>query len=296
MNLGYCGLGRMGAAMALHLIDLGHRLTVWNRNPERTRPIAERGASVASSPAEVARASEMVITSLTNDAAVDAVYHGSAGILSGDVAGKLFIETSTIKPATMRALDLRVRAKGAGLVECPVGGTVGPARDGKLLGFAGGTAVDYARAQPILAQLCRRVDHLGPIGAGTAFKLAINLPLVVYWEALGEALSLCRDSGIDAKLMIEIMQESSGGTNALKNRAPKLLAALGEGAKPEVGFDIDGMRKDIGTMLEVAQGMGMRLPLIETARTCYDEAAAAGWGSNDASSIAAFRVGRSKKK
>ncbi|HUC63482.1 MAG TPA: NAD(P)-dependent oxidoreductase [Alphaproteobacteria bacterium] len=295
MDLGYCGLGRMGNAMALHLIDLGHRLTVWNRNPEKTRATAERGAKVAASPQEVAAASEIVITSLTNDAAVDSVYNGRDGLLAGGAKGKLFIETSTIKPSSMQALDAKVRAAGAALVECPVGGTVGPAREGKLLGCGGGSEADYARAQPVLAQLCRRVERLGPIGAGSAFKLAINLPLVVYWEALGEALSLCRDAGIAPKLALEIMQESSGGANALKNRAPKLLMALEGGAKPEVGFDVDGMRKDIGTMLAVAEAMGVRLPLIETARRCYDEAASAGLGSSDASSMAAFRVAQAKR-
>jgi 3-hydroxyisobutyrate dehydrogenase len=285
----------MGNAMVQRLMDVGHRLTVWNRNADKTRSAAERGAAVAASAKEVAAKAEIVITSLTDDAAVDAVYNGPNGLLSGAARGKLFIETSTIKPASMRALDAKVRAAGAGFVECPVSGTVGPARDGKLLGFAGGTKEDFARAQPILVQLCRRVDHLGAVGAGAAFKLAVNLPLVVYWEALGEALSLCRDSGIAPSLMLEIMQESSGGTNVLKARASKLLAALEGGAKPEVSFDIDGMLKDIGTMLAVGRDMGVRLPMVEVARTCYAEVSAAGLGGNDSSSAAIFRVAQARK-
>jgi 3-hydroxyisobutyrate dehydrogenase-like beta-hydroxyacid dehydrogenase len=96
--------------------------------------------------------------------------------------------------------------------------------------------------------------------------------------------------------MLEIMQESSGGANVLKTRAPKLLAALEGGAKPEVGFDVDGMLKDIGTMLAVGRDMSVRLPMVEVARTCYAEASAAGLGGNDASSAAAFRVAQAKKQ
>ena len=99
---------------------------------------------------------------------------------------------STVRPETEKALAAEVGAKGAALIECPVGGTVGPAMEGKLFGFVGGEASDVERARPILDDLCRRVEHVGAVGAGASVKLAINLPLLVYYQALGEALSLCR--------------------------------------------------------------------------------------------------------
>src|SRR5271170_3437190 len=247
MKIGFCGTGRMGAAMVHRLLDVGHALTVWNRSADKLRPLAARGAAVAASPAAAARDAELVITMLTDAAALAAVYDGPQGLLSGPVDGKLFVEMSTVRPDAIRALAGRIAAKRAALVECPIGGTVGPARDGKLLGFAGGAAADFARAKPVLEQLCRRVEHVGPNGAGSSMKLAINLPLAVYWEALGEALSLCVDAGIDAELMLDLFSESSGGANALKNRAPKVLMAL-QGGRPDVGFDIDGMRKDLQAM------------------------------------------------
>jgi 3-hydroxyisobutyrate dehydrogenase len=114
-------------------------------------------------------------------------------------------------------------------------------------------------------------------------KLAINLPLIVYWEALGEALSLMRDAGVAPAKLLDIMAESSGGTNALKTRAPKIVTAL-EGGTPDVGFDVDGMRKDLRTMAEVAREMGVELPVTATT------------GGRDGSSLVAWRVARGKRK
>src|SRR5262249_25470553 len=231
---------------------------------------------------------------LTDAKAIEAVYDDPEGLLSGDVAGKLFVDMSTVAPETIRALAARVHARKAALVECPVGGTVGPAREGKLLGMAGGAAADFARARPVLEQLCRRVDLLGPNGTGAAMKLAINLPLAVYWEALGEALSLVRDAGIAPEKLIEILADSSGGTNAIKNRGPKLVAALQEGPKAEAGCDIDGMRKDLRTMLAVAAAMGLELPVAVKALECYELAAQAGWGNRDASNLVVHRLEKAK--
>lgn len=291
MDIGFCGTGRMGTAMVLRLIDQGHRLTVWNRTEAKAKPLLERGARWAATPAALAQSHDIVISILTDTRAVERVYSGDSGLLSGAVKGKLFIEMSTVPPATIRALATAVRAKGAGLVDCPVGGTIGPARDGKLLGLAGGEAADFARAKPILEQLCRRVDHLGANGNGAAMKLAINLPLCVYWEALREALALIRDTGIDPAKALEIMGESSGGANALKSRAGKIVTALAGGA-PDVGFDIDGIRKDLRTMAEVAKAAGVALPVAAKTLESYDEAAAGGWGGRDGSSLVAWRGGK----
>lgn len=296
MDIGLVGTGRMGAAMGERLIDVGHRLTVWNRSADKAAKLVARGAVLAASPAAVAAAAEITLTILTDAKAIEAVYDGPKGLLTADISGKLLVDMSTVAPETVRALAGRVRAKGGAFLECPVGGTVGPARDGKLLGMAGGSAEDFARAKPVLDQLCRRVDLLGPNGAGSAMKLAINLPLAVYWEALGEALSLVRDVGIPPEKLIEIMIDSSGGANALKNRGPRLVAAIKDGPKPEVGFDIDGIRKDLRTMLAVAQTMGVELPVSAKTLECYDAAAAAGWGSRDASNMVVHRLEKAKRR
>jgi 3-hydroxyisobutyrate dehydrogenase len=168
MQIGVAGLGRMGAAIAERLIELGHQVTVWNRTADKAKPLAAAGATIAASPSELAQASEVIITILTDAAAIDAIYSGPNGLLSGDVTGKLFIEMSTVRPDTEIALAKKIRAKAAAMVECPVGGTIGPARQGTLLGLMGADAADAARAKPILEQWCRRFEPCGAVGTGTA--------------------------------------------------------------------------------------------------------------------------------
>ena len=140
MRVGVAGLGRMGTAIAERLKEVGHDLVVWNRSPEKTKPLADAGAEVAKSPAELATRAEAIVTILTDAAAIDTVYRGRSGILAGGIAGKLVIDMSTVQPETEVRLAAEARAKGAAFVECPVGGTVGPARAGKLIGLAGGEA------------------------------------------------------------------------------------------------------------------------------------------------------------
>jgi 3-hydroxyisobutyrate dehydrogenase len=129
MKLGIAGVGKMGAAIAARLIEVGHDVTVWNRTPEKAKAVA--GAKIAGSPVELAQTSEAVISILTDAAALDAVYNGASGLLQAKVAEKLFIDMSTVLPATEIALAGAVRGKGAAFVECPVGGSTGPARQGK---------------------------------------------------------------------------------------------------------------------------------------------------------------------
>ena len=130
MRVGVAGLGVMGAAVAARLMEVGHEVTVWNRTPEKTKASADAGAKVASSPAQLAGAVDAAITMLTDAAAIDAVYNGPNGLLAGDVKGKLLIEMSTVPPKVPAALAPKVRAKSAAFVECPVGGSTAPARQG----------------------------------------------------------------------------------------------------------------------------------------------------------------------
>lgn len=292
MKIGIAGTGRMGAAMGVRLIGQGHELTVWNRSEAKTRPLTDLGAKPAATPAEVARRSEAVLTILTDAAAIEAVYGGDGGLLSGDVRGKLFIEMSTVRSETERTLARAAKEKGAAFVECPVGGSTGPAREGKLLGFVGGADADAARARPILEQLCRRVEHIGPVGAGAAMKLAINLPLLVYWQVFGEALSLVRPYGVDPERLISIFSETSGGPNVLKTRGAAAAAALGGKPGGKVTFDLDSMRKDLRTMIEEGRSLGRSMPVVTKALELYDAASRDGWGARDIATLPAYWVER----
>ena len=258
----------------------------------------EAGATSAPTPAALAAGAEAVITILTDAAAIQDVYNGERGLLSGDVRGKLFIEMSTVQPETEVALARQVAATGADLVECPVGGTVGPALSGKLLGLVGGTAEAVERARPVIDQLCRRADHVGPVGAGASMKLAINLPLAVFWQSFGEAYALCRHLGADPAWVVELFSETSGGTNVLKARGSAVAAALKTNHSGSATFDCDSIRKDLRTMVAEATSRGISLPLAERTLAVYDEASEAGWGGRDCTELPAYwsmRAGQSGK-
>ncbi len=287
MKIGIAGVGRMGSAIAERLIGQGHELLVWNRTAGKVEALVAKGAVACSSPKALARSAEAIVTILTDVDAIEAIYDGTEGLLSDRLEGKLVIDMSTVRPETERALAERGRAQGAAFVECPVGGTVAPAKDGKLLGFAGGEVVDVEQAWPILDALCRRIEHVGPVGAGASVKLAINLPLAVYWQALGEAMTLCRDLGVDPARMVDIFADSSAGPNVLKNRAALVAKALGGEQVPGT-FDIDGLRKDLRVMLAEAKGLSAELPVTEAALACYDQSAQAGLGSLDGALQSAF--------
>jgi 3-hydroxyisobutyrate dehydrogenase len=295
MNIGICGMGKMGSAIAQRLLSVGQKVTVWNRNPAKAAPLVELGAKAAATPRELAAANETIITMLLNDAALDAVYRGPSGLLSGDIKGKLFIDMSTVFPKTQKAIGAAVIATGADYCECPVGGTVGPAREGKLLGLAGGTDASVARARPLLEQLCRRIEHVGPLGSGAKMKLAVNLPLLVYWQALGEALTLCRSLNLPPDRLIDILSDTSGTPTAMKARGAaigKLLA--GEDIGPP-SFDIGAARKDLSTMVAFGQETGAKLPVTSAALDCFAEAEKSGLGGADPMNIPVLWAKRAGK-
>jgi 3-hydroxyisobutyrate dehydrogenase len=288
MHVGIAGLGLMGSAMARRLIDVGHRVSVWNRSPEKATPLAEAGAAVAATPAALASAVETVITILTDAAAIEAVYHGPTGLLAGNVREKQFIEMSTVRPATAAALAEKVRAAGAAHVECPVGGTTGPARNGQLVGLMGGEPSDVARARPLLEQLCRRLDHCGPVGAGSTVKLAINLPLMISWQAFGEAFALCRDYNISPERLVNLFTDISASTNAIKSRAAMVTALLAGTDSGGVTFAVENAVKDLRSMVAEGLDHGLSLPLTEGALACFEEASRNGYAPKDAAALAVY--------
>jgi 3-hydroxyisobutyrate dehydrogenase len=295
MHIGIAGLGRMGAAMAARLRELGCDVVGWNRSAAKAKPLEAAGVTLVDTPSALAARAEAVITILTDAAAIDAVYAGPSGLLSVPVDGKLFIEMSTVRPQTEIALAAKVRGKGAAFVECPVGGTTGPARQGKLIGLMGAAPADAARARPLLEQLCRRLEHVGPVGAGATMKLAINMPLMVYWQALGETLALCRNVDMDPAHLMDLFADTSGGPNVLKVRGVVIAAMLKGGDGGTATFDIDSCRKDLGIMLAEGRARGLDMPVVERTLACFDEASRNGWGTQDAGAHAVYWSRRSKQ-
>jgi 3-hydroxyisobutyrate dehydrogenase len=294
MQIGVAGLGAMGGAIAARLLEVGHEVTVWNRTAAKTRPLADAGARVAESPGAVAAASEAIITILTDGAAIEAVHHGPGGLLSADVTGKLFIEMSTVPPGVEMALAPKVRDKGAVFVECPVGGSTTPARQGKLLGLMGAEPADAARARPILEQLCRKVEHCGPVGAGSSMKLAINLPLMVGWQAYAEAFAIARDVGWEPQRLLALFVESNGANNGLKMRADMIVAMMENRDPGATTFSIANAVKDLKTMVATGTAKGADMPAAKAALAALQEANNKGLGAFDASRQTVFWSSKSR--
>ncbi len=294
--LDWLAWARWGLRLRRDCWNAAHEVIVWNRSPDKAQAIGgcrRRGCRIARP--TLAAQSEAIATILTDAAAVDAVYHGPSGLLSGDVAGKLFIEMSTVQPQTEIVLAEKVRAKSAAFVECPVGGTTGPARQGKLFGFAGGTTADFERAKPLLDQMCRRVEHCGDVGSGSGMKLAINLPLMIYWQALGEALADQPPS------------QHRAVTHDGYHRRYIWRIDGGEESRPEYCRlawwrrfrcgDVQSRRCPQGYPHHdrgEARRAGVDLPLIEKTLACFDEASAAGFGQGDGSGQAVYWSRRKK--
>ncbi len=285
MHIGIAGIGKMGAAVGARLLSTGHSLTVWNRSAARAQPLLDAGATWADSPKALAESVDVVITLLTNEAAIDEVYGGDSGLLAGHVGNKVFIDMSTVRPAKPQELAQRVQAVKAAFLECPVGGSVGPAKEGKLLGFVGGDAQDLAKVKALLDVICRRVEHVGPHGAGATMKLAINLPLMVYWQTLGEALSLVEPLGLDPKRVIDIFSDTSGGPNMLKVRGGMIAQTLSQHTSDQVTVNVSTMRKDMQAMLDQGQATHKQLPLTALALQQFESAANSGLDDRDCTEL-----------
>jgi 3-hydroxyisobutyrate dehydrogenase len=281
MKIGIAGVGKMGQAVAQRLMGLGHELSVWNRSPSRADALVAAGARRVERVAQLAGSCDVVISLLTDAPAIEAVYTGPEGLLQGGPA--LFIEMSTVAPQFQAQMGQRARQAGARYLECPVGGSVGPAKEGKLIGFVAGEAADVQAARPLIEQMCRKVVEVGAHGNGARMKLAVNLPLMVYWQTLGEALSLVQSLDIDPKVLVDVLSESSGGPNMLKVRGGMIADALAGTPQSTVTVDLATMRKDVRTMVEQGTKNGFSMPLTQITLDHLNQAVDQGLGGADCS-------------
>jgi 3-hydroxyisobutyrate dehydrogenase len=234
--------------------------STWNRTVDNAHDARAAGAKWAPTLGELVNDSEVVISFLLDNEAVERVYLGTNGLLTGRVEGRLFVDMSTVSPGTHARIAPAMAARNASFIECPVSGSIPAARSGALVGFVGGEVSSFARARPSLEQLCRRVEHVGPLGAGARMKLAANLLLAVFWQALGEALLLVDPSAADAALVIDLLADSNIGAAVLRARAPQVVAAMNGKTSGAAAFDVDSHGWTCATLLG-ATARGDSLPL-----------------------------------
>ena len=283
MKIGLVGLGRMGTAMSRRLREHGMEVVGWDASAERTKALAESGLPIATNPRAVAADAEIIISIITEDHGVRRIFTGPNGFLSGDVKGKLFIEMSTLQPMTGRELAPQVEAKGARLIESPVLGTIPQVKDGKLFALVGGRTEDLERARPVLEKMTRRIAHMGPNGSGYAMKLAVNLGLGAYIQALSESLALGFKQGLTLDQMLDVLQEAPYASNWMKSKIGVM-----KGEKPEMTLDIRTLRKDIMSAVATGALSGVPMPLSAGMLASLSAAVANGHGGGDLGELPKF--------
>ena len=283
MKIGLIGLGRMGTAMSQRLREHGFGIVGWDMNPDRNKFLANDGFQIAANPREVADGADTIISIITEDHGVRRIFKDAQGFLSGDVKGKLFIEMSTLQPMTGRELAPLVEAKGARLIDSPVLGTTPQVRDGKLFALVGGQVADLERARPVLEKMTRRIAHMGPNGSGYAMKLAVNLGLGAYIQALSESLALGAKQGLTLDQMLDVLQEAPYASGWMKSKIGVM-----KGEKPEMTLDIRTLRKDIMSAVATGALSGVPMPLSAGTLASLSAAVANGYGDGDLGEMPKF--------
>jgi 3-hydroxyisobutyrate dehydrogenase-like beta-hydroxyacid dehydrogenase len=273
------GLGAMGSRIARRLLDSGHELVVWNRDPARTAPLTAAGAVAAESPAEAARHAEAVITMVSNPDALRDVTEGPAGVAEGLTPPTTLIQMSTVGTEATERLAAALPAD-AGLLDAPVLGSVAEAGAGTLKIYAGGKEPLVERWTPLLSTL-GSVIHVGPVGAGSAAKLVANAVLVGVIGVLGEALAVAQGLNLPREVAFEVLE-----TTALADQAKRRRPSVESGEYPS-RFALSLARKDADLILETAASSGLDLRVTEAARAWLVDAEAAGLGDEDYSAVLA---------
>ena len=283
LRIGFIGIGIMGEAMVRRLLDLGHRVVAWNLEPERLATVVPHGAVAAASPAEVAKACDIVMLCVLNAEAVERCVFAEDGIVAAASGPSLVIDFSTMDPeATRRAAAKLKDATGAGWVDAPVSGGPQFARDGRMTVMAGGSSQDFAKAESLLRQMAGNVTLMGPVGAGQTTKIINHAIVGTGYLVMAEALILAEAAGIDAALIPSCLAGGYADSSLLQRLYPQML---------ERAFDPPAtyarqMLKDLKAVSAFASEHGVRLELIEHSREQFTAFVDGGHAMSDSAAIA----------
>ncbi|PMP72865.1 MAG: 2-hydroxy-3-oxopropionate reductase [Chloroflexus aggregans] len=272
-RIGFIGLGIMGRGMAANILRAGFPLTVWNRTPERADEFVAAGAQLATSPADLAARSDIVISCVSDTPDVEAVLFGPQGAVEGARAGMLMIDMSTISPQGAQQFAARLAERGIGFLDAPVsGGSEGAAR-GTLSIMVGGPADLVERAMPVFQAMGKTITHVGGHGAGQTVKLVNQILVVGTMLAISEAFVFAQASGVDLEKALTAVSGGAAGSWMLSNRGPQVIR---RDWRP--GFTIDLQQKDLRLVLAAADAVGAPMLVTSTVFHLYRTLQAAGLG------------------
>ncbi len=280
--VGFIGLGLMGFPMMERLLAAGHPVTVWNRSAEKVARAEAAGAKTVATPADVARAADIIITCVTDDSAVNDIVFGANGIASAATDQKVLVDCSTIRPAAARQMAERLRSeKGMAWIDAPVTGGVVGARAGKLVIMAGGEEAEIERVRPVMAAVSQSFKRMGPQGAGLVTKLCNQVIVACGKVVLSEMLLLAQNGGVDGAAIPDALRNGSADSTQLQREAPRMVAR---------DFDVPHgsaatMLKDLGIISEFAQDVGGTMTLTGMVHEMFRAHIAAGNGGRDSTSV-----------
>ncbi len=254
-KLGYVGLGAMGGRVADRLMGKGHTVTGYNRTKAKAQWLIDRGMAWADTPRTVAEASDVTFAMVTDSAALERIAHGPDGLLAGLGPGKVFIDMSTVSPATSQALAAKVRERGAEMLDVPVSGSILTLEQGKLTMMVGGDPAVFERVKPLLMDIGAKATYVGTHGLAVSMKIAVNISVAVQMVAFAEGVLLAEKSGIPRKMAVEVLTNSVVASPLLQYRGPFVL-----GLPDEAWFNMHMMQKDVTLALETGRQLGVPLP------------------------------------
>ena len=270
-KVGYIGLGAMGSNMVDRLLAKGHEVIGYNRTRSKAQWLIDKGMKFADSPAEVTRQADFVISMVTNSGALKDIAEGPNGVLGALTAGKIWIDMSTVAPAVAREIAVKVREKGADLVDAPVSGSIVTLQQGKLSIMVGGRAETFEKIKKLLEDIGPKVTHVGDNGLALVVKISINLSLAVQMLAFSEGVLLAEKSGIARDVIVDVMTHSVIASPMVQYRGPMILKM-----PEEAWFNVNMMQKDMLLALEL--GRQLDVPMPTTAATNEMLTAARGMG------------------
>jgi 2-hydroxy-3-oxopropionate reductase len=281
-HVGFIGLGTMGRHMAKNLLKAGFPLTFYARRDEVAREFVDAGAKRAATPADVARAAEVIVTIVTADAQVREVVGGPGGLLEGVTAGKLVVDMSTIGPATVREIGATLATKGAKLLDAPVSGGPWGAEAATLAIMAGGDQADFERASPLFRAMGKHLFHCGELGAGQVVKLVNQMIGGGIMTLVAEGMVLAKKAGANMEQLVDVLSVSSANSALLEARGKKFL--LADQFTP--GFMTELMRKDMSLAVALADQLKVPTPVAAGALQQFTAALNQGLAELDFSSVA----------
>ena len=280
MKVGVIGLGMLGNAVALHLLDSGFEVTVYNRTKEKTSQVENKGGNVATSPKEVAEKSELVIIVVKDANAVKQIAFEENGIIQGKHEKLIVADMSTIDPVESKNISIKFLENNIQKLDIPVMGGPNVAITGELVMMVSGDKESFNYCKKVWDTIANRVFFLGESGVAHSVKLAMNLQITMLALALSEGITLVKKSGVDPKIFLEILNSTYFKTGMSEKKAYKMI----EG-KYDATFTLANLKKDISTMTNTAKALGIELPMITKAEEIYENAISEGLGEIDYTGI-----------